>query len=111
MKKYPAFVTAMIFALPLSVFAADDSTQQQRPPQGKPPGPPPEALAACNGLAVNAVCSFKGRNNEAVTGVCATPPSNAQTTTLGCRPNHPPHGGPGDGNGPPPNGMPPSTSK
>ncbi len=35
-------------------------------------GPPPEALAACEGLASEAQCSFVGRRDESIQGQCRT---------------------------------------
>jgi hypothetical protein len=37
-------------------------------------GPPPEAIAACQGKASGATCSFVGRQGEQLTGTCFTPP-------------------------------------
>jgi len=36
--------------------------------------PPPEAIAACQGKASGATCSFVGRQGEQLTGYCFTPP-------------------------------------
>jgi len=73
------------FAMP--VYAAE----QQRPPRDEHhSGPPQEALLACKGLTENDVCSFAGRNDELVNGVCSTPPHHSDTTTLACKPDHMP---------------------
>lgn len=92
---------AGLLAMPFAANASDSSQQQQQRPQGMPPGPPPQAIAACNGLASNAACSFAGRNNETVSGTCASPPGNGQGS-LACRPSHPPQGMGANGNGAPP---------
>lgn len=51
-----------------------------------PHGPPPQAIAACNGLASGATCSFQGRENKTVSGTCFAPPGNNHP--LACRPEH-----------------------
>lgn len=56
--------------------------------------PPPEAIAACQGKASGAACSFTGRENRALTGTCFAPPQgNGENHPLACRPSRP--GGPG----------------
>jgi len=37
-------------------------------------GPPPQAIAACQGKASGATCSFVGRQGEQLTGTCFSPP-------------------------------------
>lgn len=75
---------------------------------GQPPGPPPEAIAACQGKASGASCSFVGRQGETLGGTCFTPPArqaagNSGTTgtqitpPIACRPDR---GGPA-GSAPP----------
>ncbi len=41
-------------------------------------GPPPQAIAACNGKAAGAACSFTGRENQSLTGTCFSPPPRAE---------------------------------
>lgn len=73
------------FAMP--VYAAE----QQRPPRDEHrSGPPEEALLACKGLTESDVCSFAGRNDELINGVCSTPPHQTNTITLACKPNNMP---------------------
>ncbi|MBX3587091.1 MAG: hypothetical protein KF796_10640 [Ramlibacter sp.] len=92
---------------------------QAQPPRG---GPPPEAIAACQGKAAKAACTFTGRQGEALTGVCFQPPprreagAGASTSAgaaptampMACRPANAPagppqgQGGPGGQDGPPP---------
>jgi len=56
--------------------------------------PPPEAIAACQGKAGGAACSFTGRENRALTGTCFAPPQgNGENHPLACRPTRP--SGPG----------------
>lgn len=43
--------------------------------EGMRKGPPPEALAACNGKASGASCSFVGRRGEQLSGTCFKPPA------------------------------------
>jgi hypothetical protein len=50
-----------------------------------PPGPPPEALAACEGLAAGAACSFEAPFGT-VEGTCFAP----EGRPAACRPAHPP---------------------
>ena len=78
-----------------------DNSAQQRGPHK----PPPEALAACDGKASGASCSFTGRQGEALTGTCFAPKMNGQNSAgqnssgdqaslpLACRPAH---GAPGE---------------
>jgi hypothetical protein len=71
------------FAIP--VYAAE----QQRPPRDEHHiGPPQEALLACKGLSENDVCSFAGRNDELVNGVCSIPPHQTDDITLACKPDN-----------------------
>ena len=53
-------------------------------------GPPPEALDACRGKSNGAACYFTGRQNEALSGSCFTPPDASGQPA--CRPDR---GGPG----------------
>jgi len=48
---------------------------QDRPAGQRPPGPPAEAIAACQGKASGATCSFTGRRNDTVSGTCFAPPA------------------------------------
>ena len=76
------------FAMP--VYAAE----QQRPPRDEHHrGPPEEALLACKGLTANDVCSFAGRNDELIHGVCSTPPNPVDEVTLACKPDNMPEPG------------------
>jgi hypothetical protein len=76
------------------------AAEHQRPERDdKGFGPPHEALLACKGLSENDVCSFAGRNDEMVSGVCSTPHLD-NSTTLACKPEDMPE--PGDRE-PPPN--------
>lgn len=52
----------------------------------RPHGPPPQAIAACNGLASGAACTFQGRENKTLNGTCFAPPGNNHP--LACRPEH-----------------------
>ncbi|MDD0809457.1 hypothetical protein PSQ20_03855 [Curvibacter sp. RS43] len=77
---------------------------QNGPPSGQPPGPPPEAVAACTGKTVGTACSFTGRQNDTLSGQCATAPSgppgsssssassssSSSSSTLACRPSNMP---------------------
>jgi hypothetical protein len=72
------------------------STLACRPAHGPggPHGPPPaESLEACASSSADAACSFSMGGNT-LTGTCVTPPG---SSTLACRPNHPP----GEQRGPP----------
>lgn len=48
-------------------------------------GPPPEAIAACDGLAVGSSCEFTGRRDDLVSGICASPPSD--DSVVACKPD------------------------
>jgi hypothetical protein len=62
--------------------------------RGRRRGPPPEAIAACNGKASGAACTFTGRRGETLTGTCFAPSRRAASGTgaaaggppLACRP-------------------------
>lgn len=62
-------------------------------------GPPPEALDACANLAEGDACSFTGRRDETVEGICIMPPNDEEA--LVCAPEGGPPGG-GRGPMPPP---------
>jgi len=95
------------FWLPIVLALGSASLAHAQPTDGggAPPrgGPPAEAVAACQGKASGATCSFTGRQNETLSGTCDAPPSgppgssssNSSTSgTLACRPARP--------SGPPP---------
>jgi hypothetical protein len=52
-------------------------------------GPPPEALDACQGKQADDQCSFTGRNDETITGVCFAPQG---VDELACAPEGGPPG-------------------
>ena len=81
MKALSALIALTLLALTLPLSAQDG------PPPGG--GPPREALAACNGRAEGASCTFQGRGGESVTGTCGAPPGRP----LACRPAGGPPGG------------------
>jgi hypothetical protein len=90
-----AAVAGIIFHLVLTPVYAD----QQRPPRDERRGPPVEAFTACENLQENDACSFIGRNDEMLDGVCVAPPpkpdQESSSLTLACRPNNmhvPPEG-------------------
>jgi hypothetical protein len=59
----------------LATQAFAQNSNQQDPERGDHPhGPPPEAIAACKGKAVDAACTFTGRQGEHLTGTCFVPP-------------------------------------
>jgi hypothetical protein len=75
------------FAVLCSVTAfaqpSGDKSGDQSGHQGPPHGPPPqEALAACQGKAADAACSFT-HEGHSVEGTCFTP---ATDKPLACRP-------------------------
>lgn len=80
-------LTQVLALLSLTAFA------QQGPPGrggpqggGQPPSPPAEALAACQGKAAEAACTFSD-GGRAMEGTCFTP---ASDKPLACRPARPP---------------------
>ena len=76
---------AMIALLAL-LLAGTATTVSARPEPGDGGGrrgPPPEAINACEGKQVNDQCSFKGRGDETLTGICAAPPN---VDELACAP-------------------------
>lgn len=86
-----AAIIAIVLHLVLTpVYAAD----QQRPPRDERRGPPVEAFAACENLQENDTCSFIGRNDEMLDGVCVAPrprsDQESSSLTLACRPNNMP---------------------
>ena len=85
---------AFVFAISCTALA------QPQPGQGGGPRrPPPEALAACQGKAADAPCSFS-HEGRSMTGTCFTP---ASDKPLACKPaGGPPPGG--ENGGPPKQG-------
>jgi hypothetical protein len=69
--------------------------------RGRRRGPPPEAIAACNGKASGAACTFTGRRGETLAGTCFAPRQRAASGTgaaaggppLACRPARGARGG------------------
>lgn len=53
----------------------------------RPPRPPREAIDACVDLEAGDACSFEGRNQETVDGICFAPD---EEKPLACRPKNPP---------------------
>lgn len=72
----------MILSLPVVPMPVRAQAQS---PQGRPHGPPPEAIAACQGQAVGAKVSFRGRRGETLTGTCESVDG-----VLAARPDGPP---------------------
>ena len=69
------------------VYAAEN----QRPERdGKRSGPPQESLLACKGLVENDPCSFAGRDDELINGICSLPPRTNETAALACKPDNMP---------------------
>jgi hypothetical protein len=58
--------------------AADDSNGQRNGRRG----PPQEALDACSAMTAGDACSFTGRNDEQMSGICFAP----QDKGLACKP-------------------------
>ncbi len=87
---------AVVFVVSCTALAQPTQGQGGSGPGGGHHGPPPaEALAACQGKAAEASCSFS-HEGRALTGTCFTP---ASDKPLACRPAG---GPPGGGNGGPP---------
>lgn len=61
----------------------------------RPPPPPQEAIDACAAKQENAACSFSGRRNDLVEGMCISPPrlESLVCAPAGRPPGHPPHSG------------------
>ena len=77
-----------------TVHAASDGRQG-----GGHRGPPQEAIDACVSLTDGDACSFTGRNDESMSGVCFAP----QNKDLACKPEgHEQRGGGGRESGGPP---------
>lgn len=89
MPRHRAILSIPLFLL-LCAAAPLSSAQPDNRGGRRPPQPPPEALQACEGQQENAVCSFSGRGNDLVKGICITPPG---LDTRACAPE----GGPPDG--------------
>jgi hypothetical protein len=84
-----------ILGILLHAFAAPVyAAEQQRPPRNEHhSGPPQEALLACNGLTANDACTFAGRNDEMIQGVCSLPPHQDENASLACKPDKMPEFG------------------
>lgn len=85
--QYVGILGILMHSFAMPVYAAE----QQRPPRDEHhSGPPQEALLACKGLTENDVCTFAGREDELVKGVCSTPPRQHDEITLACKPDNMP---------------------
>ncbi|MEN0035591.1 MAG: hypothetical protein AAGC78_00930 [Cellvibrio sp.] len=98
MRSIQLFKIAGIAGIFLNVFLQPVyAAENQRPERdGKHFGPPEEAIVACKGLTENDVCSFAGRNDELIRGICSLPPRAGESSTLACKPDNmpePPDGG------------------
>jgi hypothetical protein len=90
MRTLHAIVPGCALLLLGTIAAAQDSPARHG---GHPPAPPPEAIAACNGQAVGASVSFKGRRGQTITGTCQQ-----AGDVLAARPDGwPPQGAPANG--------------
>ena len=69
-----ALVCLSLFATVSQVYADDQ--------RGGRRGPPPQAIEACASLTEGDACSFTGRNDEELTGVCFAP----SDRELACKP-------------------------
>ena len=75
MLSHRTILPATLFLL-LCIAAQLSSAQPDPDEHGsrRPPPPPQEAIEACEGKQENAVCSFTGRRNDVVEGICVSPP-------------------------------------
>ncbi|UPW19952.1 hypothetical protein M0C34_06735 [Agarivorans sp. TSD2052] len=74
---HKSLLTALIvagLALPLTTVQAKG-----------PRKPPQEALDACEGMSEGDSCSFSGREDEAMSGICGAPP-HEEDAVLACMP-------------------------
>ncbi len=95
--QFAGILGVLLHSYTAPVYAAE----QQRPPRNDHHfGPPQEALLACNGLAANDACTFAGRNDEMIQGICSLPPHDDEGATLACKPDKMPEM---DDRGPPEN--------
>lgn len=72
----------------LSAFSVSSLAYPPRPREN-PPRPPQEAIEACESLSEGDSCSFEGRHQELVTGMCVT--LKEDEALLACKPER---GGP-----------------
>ncbi len=84
--------TVAVLVLLLAGLATTAGAQPGRGESGARRGPPPEAIEACEGKERNDQCSFTGRDDETLTGICSAPPG---VVDLACAPEGgpPEHGG------------------
>ena len=83
MKSYPFPMLLLLGCLATGALAQTGTqpsgNQADGPGQGgqgrRPHRPPPEAIAACQGKAAGAACSFTGRENQPLAGTCFAPPA------------------------------------
>jgi hypothetical protein len=88
--QYVGILGVLLHSFTAPVYAAE----QQRPPRNEHHfGPPQEALLACDGLTANDVCTFAGRNDEMIHGVCSLPPHEDEDAALACKPDKMPETG------------------
>ena len=75
-------VQVVISILVLSMITLTAQAKEGR--SGERKGPPPEAITACEGLEVSQACSFTGRHDKEVSGVCIVPRND--DSLLACKP-------------------------
>jgi hypothetical protein len=75
----------LFVALILAGLATIAAAQPDDLKGGGQAGPPPQAIAACKGSSSGASCSFVGRENQTLSGVCFAPPG--ENHPLACRPD------------------------
>ena len=85
MSRISRLLAAMTCAASLSVYAADESSQQRGGERSHQP--PQAALDACKNSTESATCQFSGPSNGTVSGTCKLPRSSENKSTLVCRPD------------------------
>lgn len=84
MKNHRRIVAVLIAAGLAGHSVAENDDSDQRKPR-KHHSPPPAAVEACAALLEGDSCSFIGRRDEEVEGICFLP----DEAVLACRPNSP----------------------
>lgn len=84
-KSLSRLLAAMTCAASLSVYATEDTDKMHD--GHKRHHPPQAAFDACKNSTESATCQFTGRENQTISGTCATPPNAEEKSTLVCKPD------------------------
>ena len=86
MKRALTATLALMLLAPLAMAHPEEDCEQE----DRKRKPPIEAVEACEGLQLDDLCDFVGREGKDVTGACFVPSDAPADAPLACRPAKPP---------------------